>query len=319
MNWNLQAFVESTDAGSRESLLGYDVYRDDVKLNQDIWTSTSYVDENLLNGTYDYHVTAVYDDGESDPSNSVEVIINQPVIAYADSMALVDLYNNCNGPNWLINDNWLVGPVNEWAGVITTGTRVTDLWLQSKGVTGDVPASFGDLTALKVCHISSNPITSFPETLGNLVNLEELWLGWTDITEVPESIGNLLNLRDLHLGLLNNPLGTLPDSFCNLESLEWCALGDAGLNSLPEDFGNLSSLEVLFIWGNMLTELPASFGNLESLWHLDLDFNPITNLPDNFGNLHNLESLRFEETSLTSLPESFSNLENLEVIWGRYS
>ncbi|MBE0638435.1 MAG: T9SS type A sorting domain-containing protein [Bacteroidales bacterium] len=317
LNWNLQALVESADSKTRESLLGYDIYRDEVKLNQETWTSTSYVDENLLNGTYDYYVKAVYDDGVSDPSNMIEVQVNQPVIAYADSMALVDLYNNCDGPNWLINTLWLEGPVNEWAGVVTTGTRVTQLWLQSKGITGAIPESIGDLTALKNMVLSSNPITSIPETIGDLSSLEMLWLGWTDITSVPESIGNLTNLNELHLGLMNNPLTSLPDSFCNLESLEWLALGGNALTSLPSCFGNLSSLETLFIWENMLTELPESFGNLQSLWHLNMDYNPITHLPDNFGDLDNLESLRMEGNLLTALPESFSDLENLEIVWGR--
>ncbi len=85
-----------------DGLLGYNVYRDDEQINETTSSSPSYIDENLLNGTYEYYVTAVYDEGESDPSNTVEVIVNQPVIAYADSMALVDLYNNCNGPNWII-------------------------------------------------------------------------------------------------------------------------------------------------------------------------------------------------------------------------
>ncbi len=114
LNWNIQFQVE--DLGSKEvdGLLGYNIYRDNVQLNENTWGGISFIDENLLNGTYNYFVTAVYDDGESDPSNTVEVIINQPVIAYADSMALVDLYNNCNGPNWQLNDLWLEGPVNEW-------------------------------------------------------------------------------------------------------------------------------------------------------------------------------------------------------------
>ncbi|MBE0638431.1 MAG: hypothetical protein IH598_07920 [Bacteroidales bacterium] len=168
-------------------------------------------------------------------------------------------------------------------------------------------------------HLESNNITSIPETIGDLTLLEELWLGWTQIPSVPVAIGNLVNLKQIHLGLMELPLGTLPDSFCNLESLEWCALGDAGLNSLPDNSGNLTSLETLFIWGNNLTELPDSFTNLQSLWHLNMDYNQVTHLPVNFGDLDNLESLRMEENQLTFLPESFSDLENLEVIWGRYN
>ncbi len=191
LNWNIQALIENPGSKEREPLLGYNAYRDDVKLNQDIIGSTSYVDENLLNGTYDYYVKAVYDDGESEASNTVEVQIDQPVIAFADSMALVDIYNNCGGPSWRINTLWLEGPVSEWYGVTTTGTRVTQLWLQSRGVTGDIPESIGDLTALKKLHLESNSqLNSIPETIGDCQALEELWLGWTRITVVPESLGS---------------------------------------------------------------------------------------------------------------------------------
>lgn len=319
LNWNLQAFIEPSDARSRETLLGYNVYRDNEKLNSDTWTSSSYVDENLLNGTYDYHVTAVYDDGESDPSNSVEVVINQPVIAYADSMALVDIYNQCNGPNWIINDNWLISPVNEWYGVVTNGTRVTKLWLHSRNLTGDIPESIGDLTALTTLELSSNPITSIPETIGNLVNLEIFWVGWTNIPSVPETIGNLVNLYQLHLGQISPPLTSLPSTFCNLESLEWLALGGNALTSLPVCFGNLTNLKSCFIWNNNLTELPEGFGGLESLEYLTLDNNQLTTLPESFGNLDRLSKLFIEGNQITHLPESFADLATIDSIHARFN
>jgi Leucine-rich repeat (LRR) protein len=319
LNWNLQAFIEAADAGSRESLLGYNIYRDDNKLNNDVWTSTSYVDENLLNDTYDYHVTAVYDDGESDPSNSVEVIIDQPVIVYADSMALVDIYNYCDGPNWYNSDNWLEGPVNEWNGITTTGTRVTKIHLQFNFLTGDIPESIGDLTALQELRLSSNNITSIPETIGDLISLEIFWLGWTKIPSVPESFGNLSNLKELHLGQISPPLTSLPDSFCNLESLEWLALGGNNLTNLPSCFGQLTSLQTCFLWSNGLTVLPDGIGGLTSLVHFDLDYNQLTALPDSFGDLDNLKTLRMEANQISALPESFADLTSLQTVWARFN
>ncbi|MCF8369702.1 MAG: leucine-rich repeat domain-containing protein [Bacteroidales bacterium] len=318
-NWNIQITVENPDKNGMKGLLGYNVYRNGQQINEETWGSTAYIDENLLNGSYNYYVTAVYDEGESDPSNTVNVIINQPVIEYADSMALVDLYNNCNGPNWIINDLWLEGPVNEWHGIITEGTRVVEVWRQSNNLTGDIPESIGDLTALESLHLSSNQITSIPESIGNLTSLTELWLGWTPITVIPGSIENLVNLKELHLGQMVNPLGTLPDEICNLESLEWFALGSSGLNSLPDNFGNLTSLESLFLQDNNLTELPAGFGGMESLDYLTLDGNQLTTLPDSFGDLDNLITLKVEENQITHFPESFGDLESLEILWGRWN
>jgi Leucine-rich repeat (LRR) protein len=318
-NWNIQLQVEDPNNREVNGLLGYNIYRDDEQINQNTWTSTSYVDENMLNGTYDYYVTAVYDEGESDPTDTIEVVISQPVINYADSMALVDLYNNCNGPNWATNDLWLEGPVNEWYGVTTTGTRVTSLWRQSNNLTGDIPESIGDLTALEQLHLESNTINSIPESIGNLRELEILWLGWNPLVSVPESIGNLVKLKQLHLGSMDIPLGTLPDSICNLVNLEWFALGGSGLNSLPDNFGNLTSLVNLFLWSNNLTELPAGFGDLESLQYLILNNNQLTTLPDSFGDLDQLSQLFIEDNQLTHFPESFGDLASLDSLWVRFN
>jgi Leucine-rich repeat (LRR) protein len=318
-NWNIQITAENPDKKGTKGLLGYNVYRNGEQLNEETWGSSAYVDENLLNGVYNYYVTAVYDEGESDPSDAVEVIINQPVIEYADSMALVDLYNNCNGPNWILKDLWLEGPVNEWHGVITSGTRVTGLWRQSNNLTGDIPESIGDLTALEALHIESNEIYSIPESIGNLTALTELWLGWTYITEIPATIENLVQLKELHLGQMENPLGTLPDEICELESLEWFGLGSSGLTSLPDNIGNLTSLKSLFLQYNELSELPAGFGGMESLEFLGLDGNQLTTLPDSFGDLDNLKTLLIEENQVTHFPESFGDLESLEVLWGRFN
>ncbi|MEZ5082118.1 MAG: T9SS type A sorting domain-containing protein [Bacteroidales bacterium] len=318
-NWNIQITVENPDKNGTKGLLGYNIYRNGEQLNENTWGATAYIDENLLNGSYDYYVTAVYDEGESNPSDTINVIINQPVIEYADSMALVDLYNNCNGPNWILNDLWLEGPVSEWYGIVTEGTRVVEIWRQSNNLTGDIPESIGDLTALEALHIESNQIYSIPESIGNLTALEELWLGWTPITVIPGSIENLVNLKELHLGQMVNPLGALPDEICNLESLEWFALGSSGITSLPDNIGNLTSLKSLFLQYNELTELPAGFGGMESLDYLMLDGNQLTTLPDSFGDLDNLKTLKIEENQITHFPESFGDLESLEVLWGRWN
>lgn len=69
--------------------LGYNVYRDGSVINGSLVATESYDDENLAVGLYDYYVTAVYDEGESDPSNTVTVdVITGLVENAADVMSI---------------------------------------------------------------------------------------------------------------------------------------------------------------------------------------------------------------------------------------
>jgi hypothetical protein len=54
---------------------GYNVYRNDTLITTDPVSETTYLDEDLDNGIYEYYVTALYDDGESDPTNTEEIEI----------------------------------------------------------------------------------------------------------------------------------------------------------------------------------------------------------------------------------------------------
>jgi len=65
---------------TRLELLGYNLYRDDVMINTNLLTDTEYEDTDVENDvTYVYYVTAVYDEGESDPSNMVGATPYAPI------------------------------------------------------------------------------------------------------------------------------------------------------------------------------------------------------------------------------------------------
>lgn len=105
-NWNIQAYVNTSNDGkglatkvlqSGESyqinttelismpvkpgepirspknrdLLGYNIYRNGSKINENVVPETSYTDEDLTPGTYEYYITSLYNAGESAPSNTV--------------------------------------------------------------------------------------------------------------------------------------------------------------------------------------------------------------------------------------------------------
>jgi len=75
-------------AGESVSVSGYNVYRNDVKINSAVVTTNSYTDNSPEEGNNVYHVTAVYTTEESDLSNSATIY-----------------YESGNGIGSSVNDN----------------------------------------------------------------------------------------------------------------------------------------------------------------------------------------------------------------------
>ena len=73
----------------------------------------------------------------------------QQAVNIKDSLALVDFYNACNGPNWYFNHWFLETPVATWHGVTVTGDRVTAVEFIDNLIVGPIPESFGNLTSLQ--------------------------------------------------------------------------------------------------------------------------------------------------------------------------
>ena len=73
-------------------------------------------------------------------------------VSAADSLALIDLYNATDGDNWNNNTNWLSNaPIEDWYGVALWGEdRVMALELSENNLSGQIPASFINLTSIVV-------------------------------------------------------------------------------------------------------------------------------------------------------------------------
>lgn len=61
------------DSGDPLELLGYNVYRNGDKLNSETVTGLTFTDTEVPAGNHTYHVTALYNRGESRGSNPAEV------------------------------------------------------------------------------------------------------------------------------------------------------------------------------------------------------------------------------------------------------
>lgn len=131
--------------------------------------------------------------------------------------------------------------------------RVTDLILNSNGLSGRVPSEVGNLAELRRLDLWDN------ELFG----------------QIPFELGNLRNLRELILD--NNLLtGAIPPSLGDLTKLEILYLNENTLDGpIPVELGNLSNLYYLYLNDNGLTgEVPAELVDLKQLSRLFMSQNP---------------------------------------------
>lgn len=260
-----------------------------------------------------------------------------PPINKQDSLALVDLYKSTGGSNWTYNDNWLTKPVVLWRGVFVSDDRVTSIYLSGNNLSGSIPASIGDLTALTTLDFENNNLTGeIPSSIGNLINLDWLLdLSINNLTgEIPSTIGNLSVLEMLDLSQ-NHLSGEIPESIRSLSSLEVLELSENNLSgSIPSVIGELSNLNFFDIVGNELTgtipkelgrnsklealgitdneligEIPAELGDLDSLWIFVAGQNNLTGeIPKELFDCKSLGLLLLDHNDLTgSVPSSISN------------
>lgn len=234
-------------------------------------------------------------------------------IPQTDCEALVALYNATNGTNWHNQENWLFANAPcSWHGVSCSGGFVSQIYLSSNGLSGDVPSEIGNLNNILSIGLSQNHLMSLPATIGNLATLEGIYLNNNHLTTLPPEIGNLTNLS--YLDLHNNQLTALPTQIGDLTSLQTLALSNNLLMELPEQIGNLNSLQALALSSNLLIELPAQIGSLHNLQQLMLTNNQLTAVPSEISGLGNLTHLYLNNNQLTTLPPEIGSLDNLSYL-----
>ena len=116
---------------------------------------------------------------------SLGVAPGQPLAPPLDDRAvLTAFYNATNGGSWTgSRNNWLSArPLNQWEGVsATTDGTVVGIDLPDHGLSGAIPAEFGQLSGLKFLNLSANSLTGdVTESLGDLTDLDTILLAYNE-------------------------------------------------------------------------------------------------------------------------------------------
>ena len=243
------------------------------------------------------------------------------MFADPDHAALVVLYHEMDGPNWLNQTNWLTGaPLGEWHGVTTDEMgMVTELNLAGNGLSGLLPPAVGMLNRVANLDLSGNSISGpIPSEIGELTGLVFFSLAGNQFSGplIPE-IGKLTFLSSLDLAG-NQLSGTLPSELGSLTGLSFLFLpGNQFTGSIPAEIGRLNRLLLLNLSGNQLTgPLPPELGQLTRLGFLDILYNQITGpLPPELGQLKALNSLDLSFNEITgSIPPEWSGMTTLQAM-----
>lgn len=245
--------------------------------------------------------------------------------------ALMDLYSATNGSGWTNNTGWstanpnVVQSVAGWHGVqVDQQGHVTVLNLGWNNLTGNIPASIGDLTYLEALRMNDNQISnSIPSSVGSLTALVHLHLHYNLLTgALPSTLGGLTNLTELIL-TGNKLTGSIPSSVGSMSNLAKLQLSSNLLTgSIPTELGNLSTLKHLNLGANQLTgAIPNSFGQLTELEDLYIDGGALSgSIPSSFGGLVKLKNLVLRNHQLTGpIPAELGDLESLQIVYLDYN
>ncbi len=195
--------------------------------------------------------------------------------------------------------NWGAGtPITQWVGLTVSGAplRVTKLNLSGLKSAGPLPATFGDLTQLRMLDLSHNKFSgTIPPALGELTQLQVLILSHNQFS------------------------GPLPPEVGNLSQLQVLVVRGGGLTGgIPAELGSLANLHILNLADNELTGgIPAELGQLKNLLVLSLDGNKLAGaIPAEMGQLTNLTG------DAAAILHQFANslagdIDVMRIAWGQ--
>ncbi|GJP55062.1 hypothetical protein CLOM_g14050, partial [Closterium sp. NIES-68] len=214
-------------------------------------------------------------------------------VALADWQALLRLREELNFTNpqrspkvyWRSRDNCNVifGVSCDDQGRVVT----LSLW----GVTGPLPESIANLTALTSLWVGNN-VTSIPSSLAQLSStLSALFLGGNAISgSFPAAVTKLTALQELRLDG-NHLSGPIPSLISSLSALSYLSLASNDLSgAIPPQISALQALQYIDLRNNLLSgAIPPQIGNNYNLNWLYLSNNRLSGfIPASIGRIDRL-------------------------------
>ena len=192
-------------------------------------------------------------------------IMTAPTFLFAsaleqDSLALVDLYNNCGGTEWTGFNTWLNGPINTWEAVTVDSAtqRVTNVVFKDMDLVGQLPESLGNMDKMSgKIEIRSEGLTGeLPAFLWKWTDVERFQVKFCGYTSMDVTgMENMVNLTEFNSE--NTPIGGMaPGILFTLPAMDKLYLHDSEFDALPPEFTQMSGFTRLYINGDNLTDLP---------------------------------------------------------------
>jgi hypothetical protein len=219
----------------------------------------------------------------------------------SERQVLIDLYNSTNGANWTNRTNWngAVGTECTWYGVFCTAgdANVFNLSLDNNNLTGTLPATLNQLTALEVFAVEDNEIGgSIPSLTGltslkffevsrnlltgsippltGLASIETFVASGNRLTGSIPSLSGLTTLDYIELDQ-NQLTGSIP-SLTGLTALTGFSASENQLTGSIPTLAGLTQLRFVSAYQNRLTGSIPSFAGLTELRTVDVRFNQLT-------------------------------------------
>ena len=238
----------------------------------------------------------------------------------ADSISLVELYDNAGGSAW-INVWDLNQPMDNWYGVVLSNGRVLCLDLDGNdacqfggsnggnGLQGTLPNL--NLTEAEFISLASNDLTGNIPNFTNTPKLIYLILSYNDFSGQIPNFPSLPGLGSLNL-TANNLTGPIPD-FSGLPKLQSMYLQYNSLSGSLPDFTSLPDLINYYVFNNELTGSIPDFVNIPNLRIINFRQNQLNGNIPNFSNIPKLTHAYLSLNQLTGTIPDFSNIPFLGV------